>query len=76
MNAALNAFAITFDGRINPSINQDAARYLHRKSDRPLQTSGTTGGPVTPPVPQALIDQLTPSEKIGAIAISLLYSPR
>jgi hypothetical protein len=22
--AALNAFAITFDGRINPSINQDA----------------------------------------------------
>ena len=33
--AALNAFAITFDGPINPSNHSHASQQLHRSSDRP-----------------------------------------
>jgi hypothetical protein len=37
--AALNAFAITFEGRINPSDSEDASGQLHRKSDSPVRGS-------------------------------------
>jgi hypothetical protein len=35
LKAALNALAITFDGHINPSMNQTARRQLQRLSDTP-----------------------------------------
>lgn len=40
--AALNAFAITFGGRINPSDNKNASGQLHRKSCSP-PLRGTAG---------------------------------
>lgn len=39
--AALNAFAITFDGRINPSINEGARWHIRQRPDSPRLTTGT-----------------------------------